>query len=382
MSESVIEAAVMPSNNMPTRIRIGAAWSVCLLVASFVVSATGTSSIFADPLEVAAEQLVIVGNTIYTSVGPVWSIRPAAAEHGYSGVKYVGNTAYGPATALIVSDACLMITNSTHAINICNGQKTVFAKIAAATSQPASVESNKTSCAFAVYYTQRFKDAMGSQSVLTRYVLSVFEIAASFYKVVSFAGRAGYGIHCQSIDYQSWRLDWSDDVDISVQLDYLNSLAPPGTCDTVVFDALQYSLNRVGVAYVGGACIANSNGMVVSCGANCVNVFTAAQVLAHEAGHTFSAIHTEDYPSNLQCASGIMDATISTSADSFSACSINTMTPFFSSNASCLSAPPLPHTESINIAMIVGIVVGCLLFVCVSVLAVIKCQKKAKSVEG
>lgn len=309
-----------------------------------------------------ADEIVTVGRSLVTSAGVITNVHLVEDQARPGVYMYVGDTVYGPGTAEIISDKCVVIFAIDTWISICNSYKTILAQSTNYSrflySSTDSVSSPPSSCGFLSYYTQRFFDTLGSESAVERYITSTFRISDAFYRKADIAGSHAYGIHLLSVNHDSRYFTWSDSVDINVQIELLHSLEPSNTCGVVLFDALDYSMSRVGVASLNGACTNFTNGAIVSCGEKCVSTFTAAQILAHEAGHLFGATHTNLYPAERKCGTDIMDAWVAPDLEDFKICSIETFNDFFSSFQWCLTNYDRPTSKSLNIPLIVGCVCG------------------------
>lgn len=262
---------------------------------------------------------------------------------------YVGDTSHGPATADIVSDSCVVIYGRHQWRSICNSQVSVTPSLAHlpnrghlySTVDPAT-PLPPTSCAFHVMYTRRFLSVLGSESNVARYITTVFKLADLFYQESLPGSNSSYGIHLSIIDHTSQDLPWSDSSNINDQLDAVNANSPNGSCGTALFDAADYAQLRAGVATLNGACVNGSNGVVVSCGAQCANTFFAAQVLAHEAGHLFGAQHV----SIDSCGNDIMSPVVTSNLRYFSGCTTPTLEDFFYEFMWCLTPFTRPKRSS------------------------------------
>lgn len=274
---------------------------------------------------------------------------------GASGL-YVGDTRYGPATADVISDSCMVIYGKYRWSSMCNAHVRTTAPPRDYASYASVNESDslpRTSCAFHCVYTSRFYSALGSEGNVARYIATVFKLADQFYMKSLPGAYSAFGIHYIDIDHSSRFASWSDDADISTQLTLLNAHSVHGTCGVVLFDAADYTQLTAGVALIGGACTNGSNGAVVSCGAQCANTFFAAQILAHEAGHLFGAYHAVAP----NCGEDIMNPTITQNLRQFGPCTIPTLESFFDDFAWCLTAWTRPRdSSSTDWPLIIGLI--------------------------
>jgi hypothetical protein len=320
-----------------------------VITGSFVLS----EAMVVSDIVLESETLYARGTTIYTSLGPVFNVRAAREEGGSGRINYVGDTVYGRATASVVNDHCLFIDNSTHVTGFCKGKRTpsipTVPSMGTVVGAATAVPQNASSCGTAVFYTQRFLSLMGTTASVHRYISTIFIGAAKIYQKTDFQGVKGYGVHYIEINDTATALEWLSDGDISAQMGLLNARElATGTCAVLLIDADVYSSGHVGAAYVGGACIQGSNSAIVSMPEPSLGIL----VWAHELGHLFNAIHTEQYPSSDNCAHGVMDATLSSFYNTFSECSIRTIAPVLQSLSWCLSSSP-PHTSSPNLLVII-----------------------------
>lgn len=188
-------------------------------------------------------------------------------------------------------------------------------------------------CDVSAFVTNRFRQQFSSWSAISDALQTVVQVSSSAYHSVNASG-----LYLKSVAQWDPALPSTDMSEILAQFtEFINAQNESTTkCANVLFDNAVYDDNHVGVAWLNGACNSHNTAVVSHLG-----LADTSLILAHEAGHLMTALHTEQYT---QCSGGtIMDADVSFSAFEFCDHVGSLLSAWGDNNAACLAV--LPHTD-------------------------------------
>lgn len=164
-----------------------------------------------------------------------------------------------------------------------------------------------------------------------------------------------------------------DDNDITTTFSTYKATAPntQNSCASILFDVNLYASHIVGIATVSGLCTSTHHAIV-----SIAEVEQMTVVLAHELGHLFGAQHVTSYEA-CSTLNTIMSPSISGVDNVFSTCVATVLRDTVRDKAACFSTvdpvTPAPTTssDSVDINVIVGAIVGGLAFLAVIIVYVV-----------
>ena len=187
-------------------------------------------------------------------------------------------------------------------------------------------------CDVSAFVTNRFRQQFSSWSAISDALQTVVQVSAGAYHHANASG-----LYLKSVaqwDPPSTSTDMSEILEHFTDFIGTRNESNDG-CANVLFDNVVYDDNHVGIAWLNGACGTHNTAVVSHLG-----LADTSLILAHEAGHLMTALHTEQYT---QCPGGtIMDADVSFSAFEFCDHVGSLLSSWGDDNAACLAT--LPHT--------------------------------------